>query len=70
MLFGGIILPLSATSFNASIEIGFNINATTNSPLSTRFLILCIGILPGIKEMFFSISSSLISKIGDRIFLN
>jgi len=46
VLFGGINLLLSATSFKALIGIGFNIKASAYSPESILFLIIERGVVP------------------------
>ena len=59
---------LSATFFKESISIGFRIKATLYSPESTFDLISKRGIVPSRKVMFLSVFSSVIPKIGDKIF--
>ena len=67
MLFGGINLLLSATSFSALIGMGFRIKAIANLPLSTFCFIAERGVVPASNIMLLSVFSSVILKIGARI---
>ena len=61
---------MSDTFFKDSISIGFRIKAIVYSPESTLFFITDKGIVPSKKLIFLSVFSSLIPKIGARIYFD